>query len=238
VSGGEIPTATWARLRDGAWGLRVQGEARTGDTVRAVRASGASALVRVGRIVWSGEGVTLCTAGDEVREPRAEAPRRRGGSRRAAPPVEAPVEAPASAEPVLVAAWTALLARAAGTSEGEAAARAHHALIEDAVGAAMLRSQIGAGEAMAREAGEAAARAHRALDALIAAGAVLCAAQTRSQQVRERGAPAPAPVAESPVQAAAEPPRAAGCRPWRRCLASGCAACAPDAPAPADGVPF
>ena len=39
-------------------------------------------------------------------------------------------------------------------------------------------------------------------------------------------------------QAAAEPPRAAGCRPWRRCLASGCAACAPDAPAPADGVPF
>jgi hypothetical protein len=212
VSGGEIPTATWARLRDGAWGLRVQGEARTGDTVRAVRASGASALVRVGRIVWSGEGVTLATAGEEVREPRAEAaPRRRGGSRRAAP-VEAPalvVQAPAPVEAPV----EATLALAVGRLGTEArAARAE-------------------GRA---DAGDLAAAAHRALDAWIAEAAPVEAAPA------SRGillAPVPAPVAEAPVQAAAEPPRAPGCKPWRRCLSGGCAACAPDA-APPGGVPF
>lgn len=260
--GGDTPVrATWARLRSGAWGLRCEGTVATGDVVRAERRSGASALVRVGRVAWTGDGITLAEAGDEVREPRAEAaPRRRGGTRRAAP-VEAPAlvqapeaapEAPASAEPVLVSAWAALLARAAGTPEGDAARGAHYAVVEEVFGAAMSRSQIGpvageygtrASEIMAREAGEAAARAHRALDALIAAGALLVAAQTGTPPVRGQGAPAPveaapAPVAEAPVQAAAEPPRAPapGCKPWRRCLA--CAACAPDAIAPAGDVPF
>jgi len=86
--GGDTPVrATWARLRDGAWGLRCEDAVATGDVVRAERRSGASALVRVGRVAWTGDGITLAEAGDEVREPR-------GGTRRAAP-VEAPrVEAP------------------------------------------------------------------------------------------------------------------------------------------------
>jgi len=51
--------ATPQKLRSGEWGARVQGTARTGDTITIRTRSGKEWQTRVTRVVWSGEGVSI-----------------------------------------------------------------------------------------------------------------------------------------------------------------------------------
>ena len=51
--------ATPQKLRSGEWGARVQGTARTGDTITIRTRSGKEWQTRVTRLVWSGEGVSI-----------------------------------------------------------------------------------------------------------------------------------------------------------------------------------
>jgi hypothetical protein len=59
LPGFDLAPASFARLRDGSWGLRIVGEAQPGDAVRATRRDGSSSIHIVGEIVWCGQGVTL-----------------------------------------------------------------------------------------------------------------------------------------------------------------------------------
>jgi hypothetical protein len=63
-------TATWARLRSGEWGLRVEGPTpRPGDSLEVRAKDGRTARATVGRVVWSDGQVSLATV--------ERAPRRR-----------------------------------------------------------------------------------------------------------------------------------------------------------------
>lgn len=52
---------TFARLRSGEWGIRIEGKARTGEKAVITKRDGGTSTVRIGEIVWSGEGTTLAT---------------------------------------------------------------------------------------------------------------------------------------------------------------------------------
>lgn len=54
-------TTTYTKLRDGSWGLRVQGQATDGQQVVVAKKDGARKVETVGRVLWRGEGVTLCS---------------------------------------------------------------------------------------------------------------------------------------------------------------------------------
>lgn len=52
----------FARLRDGSWGVRAEGTALSpGQTVRVAKKDGTEVVARVGRLLWSKDGVTLVT---------------------------------------------------------------------------------------------------------------------------------------------------------------------------------
>jgi len=72
--------ATPQKLRSGEWGARVQGEVSEGDTVTIRTRSGKEWQARVTRVVWSGEGVSICATAslDRPAAPRYAA----GGSAR------------------------------------------------------------------------------------------------------------------------------------------------------------
>ena len=52
-------TATFAKLNDGSWGLRIQGDASEGDTVLTVRKDGTKSIKTVGAILFKRDGLTL-----------------------------------------------------------------------------------------------------------------------------------------------------------------------------------
>mgnify|MGYP006899558405 FL=1 len=52
-------TATPAKLRNGSWGARVQGQVRNGDTVTITTRAGKSWTATVSQVVWTGEGVSI-----------------------------------------------------------------------------------------------------------------------------------------------------------------------------------
>jgi hypothetical protein len=56
--------ATWTKLKIGGWGARVEGSAKQGDELTITRRDGAVAVRWVNAVVWSGQGVTLCTVTD------------------------------------------------------------------------------------------------------------------------------------------------------------------------------
>jgi hypothetical protein len=54
--------ATYAKLRDGSWGVRVQGGGvEPGETVTVTKKSGETKVERIGRVLWNGDGISLCT---------------------------------------------------------------------------------------------------------------------------------------------------------------------------------
>lgn len=58
--------ATFTKLKSGDWGLRIQGNASSGQSVQVKRKDGTSESKTVGKVVWSGNGITLATiAGNE-----------------------------------------------------------------------------------------------------------------------------------------------------------------------------
>jgi hypothetical protein len=70
-------TATYTKLRDGSWGVRVVGTVAPGATVQVTKKSGESKTETVGKVIWTGNGVTLATLARES-TPRPTT-RRRGG---------------------------------------------------------------------------------------------------------------------------------------------------------------
>lgn len=64
-------TATYTKLRDGSWGIRVAGSARAGATITVHKKSGETRSETVARVLWtgkdsrSGETVSLCAIGRE-----------------------------------------------------------------------------------------------------------------------------------------------------------------------------
>jgi hypothetical protein len=70
--------ATYAKLNDGNWGLRIASDTVTqGDRVRAVRKDGTATTKIVGTIVFQKNGVTLAQIGGEESQPRPSYRRRR-----------------------------------------------------------------------------------------------------------------------------------------------------------------
>lgn len=55
--------ATFTKLNDGTWGLRVTGTATAGQTVTVKKKDGSTETKCVGRVVFSGNGVSICTIG-------------------------------------------------------------------------------------------------------------------------------------------------------------------------------
>lgn len=54
-------SGTFAKLRDGSWGMRVEGEVKPGDYVKLKRKDGSSQEKKVREVVWTGQGVTLAS---------------------------------------------------------------------------------------------------------------------------------------------------------------------------------
>lgn len=53
---------TYTKLRDGSWGLRVEGPApAAGQTVTVTKKSGETKAEKIGKVLWTGNGVSLCT---------------------------------------------------------------------------------------------------------------------------------------------------------------------------------
>lgn len=70
--------ATPAKLRDGSWGARVQGPAKVGDIVTITTKAGKSWPANVTQILWSGEGVTLCSTASLTAPRRSQVGHGRG----------------------------------------------------------------------------------------------------------------------------------------------------------------
>lgn len=69
-------TATYAKLRDGTWGVRVPGTVRPGDRLTVVKRSGEAKTETVAAIVHAGDGFTLATiAGRSAPASQTRAPR-------------------------------------------------------------------------------------------------------------------------------------------------------------------
>lgn len=77
----EYKNATWASLKDGSWGLRIQAEVTEGEIVKAQTRGGKTTYETVGKIVWVGRSnvtdgsvdYTLASLGPkpEIKKPRA-----------------------------------------------------------------------------------------------------------------------------------------------------------------------
>lgn len=53
--------ASWTKLRNGDWGVKVEGTAQAGQTVSVRKKSGEQQSVTVDKVIWSGNGITLCS---------------------------------------------------------------------------------------------------------------------------------------------------------------------------------
>lgn len=56
-----MSTATYAKLRDGSWGIRVQGIVASGAVVDVRKKSGETKREIVAAVLWTGQGVSLCS---------------------------------------------------------------------------------------------------------------------------------------------------------------------------------
>ena len=58
-----MASITYAKLRDGTWGIRAEGTVRAGETVTVRKKDGPTKTETVGKVLWEGEGVTLASIG-------------------------------------------------------------------------------------------------------------------------------------------------------------------------------
>ena len=63
--------ATPAKLKSGEWGARVAGEIKAGETVTITAKSGKSWTATISRVVWSGNGVSICSLAPQARKSRS-----------------------------------------------------------------------------------------------------------------------------------------------------------------------
>lgn len=72
-------SASYNKLRDGSWGIKVQGSAKPGDRITVTKRDGSSKVETVDKVVWSGNGVAICS----VIETRGASSSSSGGRRNA-----------------------------------------------------------------------------------------------------------------------------------------------------------
>lgn len=72
---------SYTKLKDGTWGLRIFGPVSPGCTVEVATKAGAHKVETVGRVIWTGSGVALCTIVQGSNR-TASTGRKTGGSRR------------------------------------------------------------------------------------------------------------------------------------------------------------
>jgi hypothetical protein len=53
-------SATYTKLKSGEWGVRVQGDARVGQVVTVKKRDGTTKTETIEKVVWSGNGISLC----------------------------------------------------------------------------------------------------------------------------------------------------------------------------------
>jgi hypothetical protein len=79
-------TATYTKLKSGAWGLRIVGSFRVqaGDRVTVSKRDGSKKEETVGAVLWSGDGVVLCSieSTGSLRRDRPAAPAARPAVRK------------------------------------------------------------------------------------------------------------------------------------------------------------
>jgi hypothetical protein len=56
---------TYTKLRDGSWGIKVQGTASAGQTVTVTKRDGSSKAETVARVLWAGDGVAICSVANK-----------------------------------------------------------------------------------------------------------------------------------------------------------------------------
>lgn len=72
--------ATYTKLKDGSWGIRVTGDKPVkGDRITVTKKSGESKTETIRAILWSGDGVTLCAV-EQTSAPRKSYTERSYGS--------------------------------------------------------------------------------------------------------------------------------------------------------------
>jgi len=59
-----MENATYAKLRDGSWGLRTAETVKVGDVVLATTKGGAKSRKEIVQVVWVGNGIALCVMGN------------------------------------------------------------------------------------------------------------------------------------------------------------------------------
>lgn len=52
--------ATYTKLKSGEWGIRVEGKVSEGDVITVTKKDGATKSETVEKVVWTGNGITLC----------------------------------------------------------------------------------------------------------------------------------------------------------------------------------
>lgn len=67
--------ATYSKLRNGDWGVRVQGTATVGQTVTVRKKSGETKAERIASVVWVGNGISLCTVERSATSRRSQSSR-------------------------------------------------------------------------------------------------------------------------------------------------------------------
>lgn len=51
---------TYAKLKSGDWGVRIQGTAQEGDCVTVTKKSGETKQETIEKVLWTGNGVSIC----------------------------------------------------------------------------------------------------------------------------------------------------------------------------------
>ena len=72
---------TYTKLKSGAWGVKVSGETKAGEKVEVVKRDGSHKFETVASVVWSGNGVSLCSIIPSVPLVRGTPTRSAGGGR-------------------------------------------------------------------------------------------------------------------------------------------------------------
>lgn len=63
-------SATYTKLRSGDWGVRITGPVAQGDLVSVTKKSGEISWETISKVVWSGNGVSLCAIVPQERNSR------------------------------------------------------------------------------------------------------------------------------------------------------------------------
>lgn len=74
--------ASYTKLKNGDWGIRVEGQAVPGQQVTVTKRSGDRKVETIGSVVWSKGGVTICTIGRQQQTPSSRPPAKRQSTSR------------------------------------------------------------------------------------------------------------------------------------------------------------